>query len=66
MCGGSKPKAQPLPPPRALARAPQRIVPSQRPTTGAYASRSTVVNPNGVVNAAPTAQLGGSGVVLGG
>lgn len=69
MCTAPKPKIQPLPPQRALARAPQRIrAYGQRTTQGAQSTRSTVVNPDGVIVRAPTAVLGGSRqtVVLGG
>lgn len=69
MCIAPKPpKPQPLPPPRALAKAPSyagvaRAIP---PSATSGAKRTTVVNPDGIIVAAPTANLGGSSVVLGG
>ncbi len=69
MCSAPKPKAQPLPPARALSRAPQYSAVLDGTTAalqGSRAQRSTVVNPSGQVRQAPTATLGGSSVVLGG
>lgn len=67
MCSAPKPKVQPLPPARSLARVPQYIFDARRLVPpGSAASRSTVTNPTGAPGAAPTATLGGSPVVLGG
>lgn len=69
MCIAPKPpKPQPLPPPRALAKAPSYAgVAAGLPSAAtSRASRTTVVNPDGIIVAAPTANLGGSSVVLGG
>lgn len=68
MCSSSPPPPQPLPAPRAQARAPMRspgTAPQQTGTAGAR--RRTVVNSNpDMIRRAMTAQLGGTGVVLGG
>lgn len=54
---------EPLPPPRALARAPSYVA----PVLGDSAtSRSTILNADGVIARAPRARLGGSSVILGG
>ncbi len=66
MCIGGKSSSSvaldPLPPARALARTPTYPkYPSMTQTM-----RSTVVNPDGIIKAAPIAHLGGSRVILGG
>ncbi len=63
MCSAPKPQVQPLPEPRALAKAP---VYNKPVLNGGASKRPTVINPDGIIKSAPTAYLGGSRVVLGG
>jgi hypothetical protein len=68
MCKAKTPDPVTLPTQRALARTPQYAV-TDRDTqkiNSTEQQRVTIVNPSGGQSSAPTAQLGGTAVVLGG
>lgn len=65
----SPPPPAPLPPPRQMAKAPNRAgieARTRQRITAGTSQRQTLVNVDGVVRQAPTATLGGGPVVLGG